>query len=112
MTQHPLSGVVEAVPDLPDIGFVPIPPAVISLPQGSSSSHLRFAATGVLVAVVCGSAAGAAASSRWHADNRVTTITIGNIDFIGSLHCTNLNPSVAALSRRECRCHPHFITAA
>ncbi|OYU19490.1 MAG: flagellar basal body protein FliL [Rhodobacteraceae bacterium PARR1] len=29
---------------LPDIGFVPIPPAVISLLPGSSSSHLRFAA--------------------------------------------------------------------
>ena len=29
---------------LPDIGFVPIPPAVISLPPGSTSSHLRFAA--------------------------------------------------------------------
>lgn len=34
----------EVVPDLPDIGFVPIPPAVISLPPGSSSTHLRFAA--------------------------------------------------------------------
>lgn len=36
--------VSDAVPDLPDIGFVPIPPAVISLPPGSSSTHLRFAA--------------------------------------------------------------------
>ncbi len=41
---HSAERVVEAVPDLPDIGFVPIPPAVISLPPGSSSSHLRFAA--------------------------------------------------------------------
>lgn len=41
---HSADHVAEAVPDLPDIGFVPIPPAVVSLPQGSSSSHLRFAA--------------------------------------------------------------------
>ncbi len=34
----------QATSALPDIGFVPIPPAVISLPPGSSSSHLRFAA--------------------------------------------------------------------
>jgi flagellar FliL protein len=41
---HSADQVAEAVPDLPDIGFVPIPPAVISLPPGSSSTHLRFAA--------------------------------------------------------------------
>lgn len=28
---------------LPDIGFVPVPPVVISLPPGSTSEHLRFA---------------------------------------------------------------------
>lgn len=37
------ASVAQATP-LPDIEFVPIPPAVISLPPGSSSSHLRFAA--------------------------------------------------------------------
>lgn len=41
---HNAEQVAEAVPDLPDIGFVAIPPAVISLPPGSSSTHLRFAA--------------------------------------------------------------------
>lgn len=29
---------------LPDIGFVAVPPLIISLPPGSSSEHLRFAA--------------------------------------------------------------------
>ncbi len=41
---HNAEQVADAVTDLPDIGFVPIPPAVISLPPGSSSTHLRFAA--------------------------------------------------------------------
>lgn len=41
---HGAEQVAEAAPALPDIGFVPIPPAVISLPPGSSSTHLRFAA--------------------------------------------------------------------
>jgi flagellar FliL protein len=35
--------VAETTP-LPDIEFVPVPPTVISLPPGSTSSHLRFAA--------------------------------------------------------------------
>ena len=34
----------EGAAPLPDIGFVAIPPVVISLPPGSSSSHLKFAA--------------------------------------------------------------------
>ncbi len=41
---HAAGAEAETASPLPDIGFVPIPPAVISLPQGSSSSHLRFAA--------------------------------------------------------------------
>lgn len=32
------------VPDMPDVAFVPIDPLVISLGQGSNSSHLRFRA--------------------------------------------------------------------
>ena len=36
--------VAEGAAPLPDIGFVAIPPVVISLPPGSSSSHLKFAA--------------------------------------------------------------------
>ena len=39
----PGASVAQASP-LPDIEFVPVPPAVISLPPGSNSSHLRFAA--------------------------------------------------------------------
>lgn len=33
----------ETVAPLADIGFVPVPPVVISLPPGSTSEHLRFA---------------------------------------------------------------------
>lgn len=33
----------EGAAPLPDIGFVPVPPVVISLPPGSGSEHLRFA---------------------------------------------------------------------
>ena len=36
--------VAEGAAPLPDIGFVAIPPVVISLPPGSSSSHLKFSA--------------------------------------------------------------------
>lgn len=32
------------VPEMPDVAFVPIDPIVVSLGQGSSSSHLRFRA--------------------------------------------------------------------
>ena len=41
---HDAEPLAEGVMPLPQIGFVAIPPVVISLPPGSSSTHLKFAA--------------------------------------------------------------------